>query len=184
MKLKPSLSPSETTVEVLRSFYRPHAPVKYDGLLLNHKTGEYFVPERRTKQSHVAECDINTIMKQYQRTGQIAHISSRAAQGAYTDLPDEVDFQMALNVVLEGQTAFATLPSKTRDRFGNDPNQFLAFMANPENTEEARKMGLLNPKSPAPSPTSLSSSPAPTGGDGGSPPSKGAAGPVASEKGA
>ncbi|WNK12837.1 MAG: internal scaffolding protein [Microvirus sp.] len=150
MKLKPSLSPSETTVEVLRSFYRPHKPVDFDGLLLNHLTGEYFKPPTRTKQSHIAECDINTIMKQYSRTGQIAHISSRAAQGAYADLPDDSDFQTAMNVVLEGKAAFATLPAKTRDRFGHDPAQFLAFMADPDNVEEARKMGLLKPRAAPP----------------------------------
>ncbi|WNK14683.1 MAG: internal scaffolding protein [Microvirus sp.] len=142
MKIKPSNSPSESTLEVLRSFYAPHNRVAYDPHVINHATGELKIPERRVKQNHIAECDINNIMKQYSKTGQITHMSAKAAQGAYADLPDDLDFQVSMNIVAEGRTAFATLPAKVRDRFGNDPAQFLAFMADPDNQDEAIKMGL------------------------------------------
>lgn len=125
------------------SFYRPHARVQYTGELVNHVTGEVFTPPRRVKQSFVAECDINNILKQYSKTGQIKHISAKAAQGAYVDLPDEADFQTALNTVRQAELSFSTLPAKVRDRFGNDPAQFLSFIADPENQDEAVKLGLM-----------------------------------------
>lgn len=125
-----------------RCFYAPHQPVRYTGELIDHKTGEVYFPERRTKQSFVAECDINTILKQYSATGQLRHINAAAAQGAYLDLPDDLDFQTSMQIVADGQRAFATLPSKTRDRFQNDPAKFLEFMANPANQEEAITLGL------------------------------------------
>lgn len=129
------------TVE-LHSFYRPHKRVRYTGQLVNPVTGECFVPERRVKQSFVAECDINNIIKQYSQTGQIKHMSQKAAEGAYMDLPDDLDFQESMNIVKAGEAAFATLPSHVRDRFGNSPAAFLEFMADPDNQEEAIKLGL------------------------------------------
>lgn len=126
----------------LRCFYRPHPRVVYDGTLINHKTGEVFTPPRRTKQSHVEECDINAIMKQYGRTGQIRHISANAERGQYVDLPGDVDYQESLNTVAQAQQAFATLPAKVRDRFGNDPTHFLGFLSDPDNQDEAIKLGL------------------------------------------
>ena len=139
------------TKKVLRSAYIPHKRVTAPHLLLNHKTGELYKPVTRVKQSFVPECDINTILKQYSATGQLKHISAKAAQGAYQDLPDDLDFQSAQNIVKEGETAFASLPAKVRDRFGNDPANFLQFMSNPENSQEAVKLGLATAK-PTPAP--------------------------------
>lgn len=128
--------------EVPRDLYRPHKRVYFDPHLVNPITGEAYLPERRVKQSFVSECDINTIMKQYSITGQIRHMSANAAKGAYMDLPDDLDFQASLQIVQTGTDAFATLPSKTRDRFNNDPALFLEFMADPANAEEAIRLGL------------------------------------------
>lgn len=127
---------------VIYDRYRPHKRVVFDGTLTNPVTGEILTPVRRVKQEFRNECDINNILKQYKLTGQVAHIRANASQGAYTDLPEGTDFQEALNTVIAGQAAFATLPAKVRDRFGNDPNQFLYFMADPANQEEAIELGL------------------------------------------
>ncbi|AXH76288.1 MAG: internal scaffolding protein [Microviridae sp.] len=127
---------------VLHTFYRPHKRVTYSDDIVNAVTGEVSKPERRVKQSFVPECDINNILKQYSATGQLKHINAKAQTGAYQDLPDEIDFQTSLNIVQQGRDAFATLPSKTRDRFGNDPANFLEFLADSKNAEEAIKLGL------------------------------------------
>lgn len=156
----------KVTAEQFFDFYKPHARVRYTGQLVNPVTGEVFTPPRRVKQSHLEECDINNILRQYKTSGQLTHIKANAAMGAYQDLPDPQDFQSALNDVLVGQQAFATLPSKTRDRFGNDPRQFLEFMADPANQEEAIKLGLAtdnrgaNPPPPLP-PAAAAAPPAP-----------------------
>lgn len=165
-------------------FYRPHKRVfAPDGSTVDKKTGEVIPLPSRTKQEFKAECDINNVLKQYKQTGMVRHISNRAAAGAYQDLPDSIDFQESMNIVLAAQTAFSTLPSLVRERFGNDPSQFLAFMANPNNVDEAVKLGLAtktripqadtnggHDKSPPPPPAPPSSpepKKPPQGGNGG-----------------
>jgi len=142
----------------LYSFYRPHKreDTWYTGEVTNPETGEVTKPPSMTKQSFAAECDINNILKQYKKTGIISHINAQAARGTYQDLPDDVDYQSALNLIINAENAFATLPSGVRDRFGNDPAEFMAFMADPKNAEEIVQLGLATPRaqesSPGPDP--------------------------------
>lgn len=154
---------------VLQGFYQPHKPVRFDGLLLNHVTGEYFKPVVRTKQDFKAQCDINNIIKSFTATGQINHVSAKAAQGAFMDLPDDLDFQSALNIVIAGENAFMALPAKLRDRFHNDPVEFLEFVTNPANADELVKLGIRNAPPPAaPSSPEANPAPAPAPAPGGS----------------
>lgn len=139
-------------LEPLRCFYQPHKSVRWDGSVTDPVTGEVTYPPSMTKQEFRDQCDINNIIRQYQERGILEHVSANAAKGVYVDLPDDSDFQSAIHTVMEGERAFATLPSKVRDRFNNDPASFLAFMADPANEAEAREMGLLHPKPPAPAP--------------------------------
>ncbi|WNK13452.1 MAG: internal scaffolding protein [Microvirus sp.] len=134
----------------VRSFYRVHDRLKtaFSGELLNPRTGEFYRPVDRTKQSFVAECDINNILKQFKATGMLTHVSAKAAQGQYIDLPDDSDFQSALHTVKQGADAFASLPSKLRTRFENDPAKFLEFMADPKNQDEAIALGLATDNRP------------------------------------
>lgn len=124
------------------SFYRPHERVVFTNALVNTQTGEVYYPPSRTKQQFKDECDINNIIKSFKVTRQISHMRANMEQGAYMDLPDPLDFQESLNVVLAAEASFATLPAKVRERFGNDPQGFLAFMADPANQDEIIKMGL------------------------------------------
>lgn len=159
------------------SFHRPHKRVQYTGELINHKTGEVFTPPDRTKQQFVEQCDINRIVKQFTKTGQFTHLSANLAKGTYTDLPDSIEFQDSMNLVIQAEQAFASLPSKTRSRFGNDPAEFLAFMSDPSNQDEAIKLGLATDNRPPPEPKSPNGPPEPeisppggNGGAGGKPP--------------
>lgn len=135
-----------------RSFYRPHlrSATWSTGEVVDQKTGELVKLPSRTKQSFVGECDINNILKQYKLTGQIRHISSKAALGSYQDLPDPLDFQESMNIVIEAEKSFATLPAHVRARFGNDPVNFLTFMADPANQDEVIKLGLATDNRPPP----------------------------------
>lgn len=133
-------------------FFRPHKRVGEAGALVNPATGEVTIPPSMTKQAHKDECDINNILKQYRLTGIVRHITAKAAQGAYQDLPDPVDFQDALNMVMEAERAFESLPSVIRSRFNNDPSEFLAFTANPANADELLELGLAQPRGGAPDP--------------------------------
>ena len=92
-----------------------------------------------TKQSDKDRCDINRIVKGYQRTGVVSH--SNGLQASYGDATG-VDFQDAMNLVVNAENAFMALPANVRARFANDPAQFLEFTSNEENMEEMYNMGL------------------------------------------
>lgn len=118
--------------------YRPHAPVKME-----------ITGVSRAKQSFRDECDINTIMAKYQKTGLIEHVNK--FEGGYGDLPSADDYQSALNMAIEAKEAFGSLPSSIRNKFENDPEQFLAFVEDPDNSEELIEMGLATAPEEAPS---------------------------------
>lgn len=100
-----------------------------------------------TQQNFKQECDINHILKKYQKTGIIEH--ANRFQGNYTDLSEVADFQTACNIVIEAQEAFNSLPSSIRKQFSNDPQEFLSFVENPENHDSMIQMGLIpSPEKP------------------------------------
>lgn len=144
--------PKETPIY---SFYRPHDRVQEDGRLVNPHNGEITYPPSMTKQEFVRECDINNIVKLYSQSGQITHISANAASGAFEDLPDPIDFQESIHIIMDAEKAFMALPAHVRDRFHQEPSQFLAFMADPANEKEARELGLLKPQAPPAEPVEV-----------------------------
>lgn len=130
------------------TFYRKHKRVQYDGS--HPDTGE--ILPSMTKQEFKKECDINNIIKQFSVTGMFSHVSAKARLGTYEDLPDPLDFQESLELVNQARRQFMTLPAKLRDRFGQDPAQFLAFCSDPNNANELRELGLANPLPAPPAP--------------------------------
>lgn len=115
-----------------------------------------FPTEGRTKQSFKAECDINTIMARYMRTGLLDHVQQGAAR--YLDVTG-ADFYDAQNLVAGARSMFFGMPSHLREQFDNDPGQFLEFMENPANAQEAIKMGLrAAPEAPSYPPSEASAS--------------------------
>lgn len=121
------------------NFYVPHKRVTLN-------TGDVMV----TKQSHKDECDINRILKQFQRTGIITHVQN--ARPTYEDLPSDVDFQESLNTILTAEEAFSGLPSKVRAHFNNNPAELLAALNDPAQADQLRDFGILNPLPAAPPP--------------------------------
>lgn len=130
-------------------FYRPHdqeGETNMDPL-----TGE-FMPSM-TRQSEMEACDIHNILKQFSQVGFEQLVRENAARGQYADLTSLPDYQEALNTVLSSQAAFDALPSQVRDRFRNDPAAFIEFLANPDNQDEAIRLGLAqDTRTPEPDP--------------------------------
>ncbi|WNK12510.1 MAG: internal scaffolding protein [Microvirus sp.] len=124
------------------TFYRPHKRVQEHGFILNRATGELAAPPSMTKQEFARECDINNIVKSFSVSGQLNHVSAKALSGQYLDLPDGFDLQQSLEIVAQAESAFMSLPAKVRDRFHNDPANFLTFVHDPDNLDEMRRMGL------------------------------------------
>ena len=93
----------------------------------------------KTEQSHKDRVDVNNIIKKYARTGVIDHM--HFVDPSFQDCTS-IDFKTAMDRVLKVQEAFEKIPSNIRNRFDNDPSKFMAFYENPENKEEAKKLGL------------------------------------------
>lgn len=104
-----------------------------------------FTEPTMTKQAPANEVDINKIMDRYLRTGEMPE-PRPAHYGDATAVPS---YEEAMNIVNQGREAFEALPAKIRERFGNDPGQYLAFVDDESNYEEAVKLGLVAEK-PAP----------------------------------
>lgn len=99
--------------------------------------------ERITEQEHKDECDINNILKKYQTSGLLDHVNTY--QGNYQDCIDVGDYFEAQQKISYAQEMFASLPSQIRDRFSNEPANFLEFVQNEDNKDEMIKLGLMNP---------------------------------------
>lgn len=134
-------APPDPVVPPLLGFWTPHERV------LLYPDGD--AGELITKQEMAAECDINNILAQFSRTGIIDHVNRSAAQ--WLDLPSDLDFQSSLEVVRSGEEAFATLPSKVREAYGNDPYRFLAALADPAERDRLVEFGIF--KSPVVDPS-------------------------------
>ena len=107
------------------------------------------VGDSLAKQSFQKECDINNIMRKFEKTGQIPHLNNHT--GGYGNYIGFEDYHTSLNKILAADEAFASLPAKVRTKFQNDPAHFLEFAQNPENLNEMREMGLAPPAPPEPS---------------------------------
>lgn len=95
--------------------------------------------ENMTKQSFREECDINTIMGRYMRTG---HLPLNERQAAYLDV-EAMEYRDALDIVIGARDAFSSMTSEVRTRFRNDPAELLAFVNDERNREEAVRLGIL-----------------------------------------
>lgn len=124
----------------LRSAYVPHDPVD-----------EYNDEPSRTVQEWAADCDINNLMAQYERTGVLNHWN-HGQQGEYLDLSDVPDLRQALEHLDVANQAFMRLPATVRREFDNDPAKFVEFAQDRENLPQMRTWGLApaEPEPPAP----------------------------------
>lgn len=97
-----------------------------------------------TKQSFKDECDINIILNRYMSTGELPVLNERSPQ--YLDVTASCNFQESMQYVAEAQSLFNELPSSIRNRFNNNPAEFLSFCSNEKNHRELAEMGLLKPQ--------------------------------------
>lgn len=99
------------------------------------------------KQEFKEECDINVLMKRYQKTGLFPQYPGQ--QQRYVSNIGAPDYQTAVNLVLAAEQEFSSLNSELRKRFDNDPLKFLQFVNDEKNGEELVKLGLREaPKAP------------------------------------
>lgn len=102
------------------------------------------------QQSFKDECDINKIIKTYDKTGVINHVNGLQAQ--YGDFSELKDYHGSYNQILEAQASFDALPAVIRKRFNNDPGELLKFVADEKNVDEMVELGLATKKNVPASP--------------------------------
>lgn len=103
-----------------------------------------------TRQEFAADCDINTLMAQYEKTGVINHFNAGTPQ--YLDISNIPDLQESFNIVQEATIAFQNLPAVVRREFDNNPIAFATYAADPENIAKMREWGLAPPEPTIPAP--------------------------------
>lgn len=118
-------------------------------------TYSMFIPHKRvtahiegpsaTRQEFVDECDVNRLMAQYERTG-VWPLRPTGAEPRYLDLSDVPDFQSAMQLMIDAEAAFMSLPATVRRDFDNDAGKFVAFAEDGENLPKLREWGLAPPE--------------------------------------
>jgi phage internal scaffolding protein len=96
----------------------------------------------RTKQSHKDECDINRVLRNYDKTGLLTHVNN--ASKNYGDFTQVNEYRESLDLVREANEAFSEIPAEIRKEFNNNPGEFFEFVTNPANNEKLVEMGLAN----------------------------------------
>lgn len=96
-----------------------------------------------TSQAATEETDINRIMA---RVNKGLPVLTSSGTPFFGDVSEFGGLQDAIIKVQEAEDLFMQFPAQTRERFENDPVKFVEFMEDPNNFDEAVKLGLAKPK--------------------------------------
>lgn len=98
-----------------------------------------------TKQDGKDAADINKILANFKRTGELGNLTTKEPQ--YGDFSNALEYDQALELVRRTQEAFATWPSELRDAAANDPLMALNMLADEGGRAVLENLGLkVNPK--------------------------------------
>lgn len=106
----------------------------------------------RTQKQFKDQCNVNNIIAKFKKHGTITHVRN-AQNGVYADLSELPSLQEAHSTINAAVAAFEAVPAEIRKRFAHDPQNFIDFLADSSNDEEAIKLGLkIKPKTTPPDP--------------------------------
>jgi len=111
---------------------------------------KFFSRPSLTKQSFKDECDVNLIMKRFNKimgTEFLTRYQGHYGDGQFGDFSEVADYRTAFEQVDRANVAFEQLPAKIRYMFSNDPAKFLDFVSDPKNVDQVVSLGLAT-KSP------------------------------------
>lgn len=146
-------------------------PYNYDRDRASDESGLECCDPSRTHQSFAEECDINTIVRRFNLTGELPSDVRLPQYGDFTGIDS---YHSAMIAVAQANEAFDSLPADIRSKFHNSPEEFVAFCLEEKNRDALREMGLAK-ESPAeanagaPRPSEPVPVPSVTTGDAGSP---------------
>jgi len=122
------------------------SPYNYDMDLASDKSGLKCEDASLTQQQFKEESDINTIVARFMKSGVLP---TPVNMPQYVDYEGVFDFQSAMNTIRQADENFMRMDANVRARFNNSPQEFLEFFANPENQDEAIRLGLAIPQAVA-----------------------------------
>lgn len=128
-----------------------------------------FKDDSLTVQADLQQSDINFIVRQFGLTHELPYGMQVPVFADYSGIPN--DFHAAMQYVADSEAAFMQFPAEIRARFNNDPGKLLAFIGDPNNTDEAVSLGLASRPAPpaepsdSPVPSASAQPPAPVSGE-------------------
>lgn len=127
----------------------PEAPVQgtasYDFYTNNGFREIYVFDHGETRQEFREECDINTIMARYEKTGSLP-VNMNGMEPYYYDFASmPSDLLGIIGYLDEAEEAFMRLPAIVRKEFENDSVKFVDFACDPKNLDKMREWGLAAP---------------------------------------
>lgn len=124
--------------------------------------------ERITRQEFKDDADIRVLLKRF---GVAGTMPAPRKPPEYGDFSAVEDFETAMLSLADAKEKFMRVPAELRDRFRNDPHEFLEFVQDDDNYNEAHELGLVPARKtespPAGGAGNTESSPAGDGGEGG-----------------
>lgn len=96
-----------------------------------------------TQQQFTEDANINTIARRFGLDKLSQLPPAPVDPSHYGDLTNVPTLRDLLEIGRDAKEKFLALPSKLRERFNNDPSKLWAFVNDPENAEEAVRLGLL-----------------------------------------
>lgn len=122
-------------------------PYAYDTDAASLESGLECRDESLAVQSEKDDADINVIMYRFGKTGQLPQTNKQPLD---PDIFHEItDYQSALNAVNQAQEAFMLIPAEIREKFNNNPHEYLLYITDPDTPKEKLKeLGVLRPDHP------------------------------------
>jgi phage internal scaffolding protein len=104
------------------------------------KVQTYISQQKIVDESQRELTDVHALLEPAIKRGLLRHATKFTEE--YDDIP-AIDYQEALNTVAKADQMFAELPTKWKNRFNQDPNEFLKFVHDPANGNEMISMGMI-----------------------------------------
>lgn len=124
----------------------------------NHQKLRFKSSEKtKTLQSPAARNHIPEMVSSFLSTSQGINnplVRNAAYQGTFVDCTKIPDFRGMLDFVTKVKQDWELVPAAIRARFRNDPANFIEFLSDPKNDEEAVRLG-LKVLDPEPGPTDI-----------------------------
>ncbi len=92
------------------------------------------------KQAMKDECDVNLIVRRFDKTGFIGHLAEGIP--TFVDASELGDYRSIIDQVRKVDEYFSGLPASVRTEFENDASRFMDFLESGASEEDLMKLGL------------------------------------------